>query len=116
MVACYLVKEFPHVVIELVSHPAKCTQAFFERTFNGGRIFETPAKKPESERENRATFLRQIAQPDGVCEPLLKGGLNVLNLLLRDVDPHFLHRIQSEWIDGRWLNCCADGIHSLSSD
>ena len=49
--------------------------------------------------ENGTTLFRLIAQTYRVREPLRKA-VYVLNLLLlRDVNPHFLHRIHSEWVD-----------------
>ena len=68
--------------MDLVSNTAIGSQLFSWRALGFGRVFETPAKQPESKRKDRTPLFRLITHANGKREPFLKCGGDVRNLLL----------------------------------
>ncbi len=96
--------------MDLVSNTTIDSQLFSWRALGFGRVFETPAKQPESKRKDRTPLFRLITHANGKREPFLKCGGDVRNLLLRNVYANFFHGIDRE----RTYRCRLDGCANRS--
>jgi hypothetical protein len=91
--------------MDLVAHAAIDSQLLRWRALGFSRVFETPAKQPESERKNGTTLFGLITHADGKRETFPKCGGDVRDLLLRNVYANFFHGVDCK----RTYRCRLDG-------
>src|ERR687890_2353640 len=80
-----------HPILDPVPHPAEDLQTLFLRALNLGGVLEGPVQPAPGPREERAGFVRVVADGDHIIDGLLQIPIQGLRLLARDVYADLLH-------------------------